>query len=109
MASISDISYLPECPIRLRPRWAVGEHYEVDVGKPWQYMVTDKRTGVEYSVPRTKGSCRNSLIEYEAINRKTGFKQGCTNSCRTLNPEGPRHRQIADIVDAVISYEENNT
>jgi len=96
---------LPESPIRLLPRWKVGEHYEVDIGKGWQYMVTDTRTGVEYYVDRANDEqMRRSPIEYETIKRKRGYTQGHVAAVRMLNPHGPRQTEICDVVAAVVSY-----
>ena len=105
-----EVQNLPESPIRMRPRWKVGEHYEVDVGKGWQYMVTDMRTGVEYYVNRTNDKqMRRSPIEYETIKRKPGYTQGHVAAVRMLKPHGPRQTEICDVVDAVVREIEATT
>ena len=92
------------------PRFKVGDHYGVDLGKGWQFMVTDLRPNVEYYVNRVNDDyMRKYPVVYETIKRKPGFSQGHIAASRMLTPYGPRQTEICNVVAAVVTYMDNIT
>lgn len=93
---------LPDCEISGRPRWKVAGQYHVVRDYRGQHLVTDEKTGVEYHIGWSMAN-KPPLIEYTVWSKRGRRKMAYAeiSSVRLLRDNGPRHKQICEIIDAI--------
>ncbi len=93
--------YDGHCKISGRPKWVVADRYYVERDRFNQHRVTDRKTGTEYHVgTQHSGGTRMVESTYWRKGRRGTTCRGY-NATQVLTPNGPTHKRICAVVDAL--------